>query len=147
MAFTYGGDPANSTLETVRFICGDTISKDPLLNDAEIDFIISREGNVDLAAANACERIAAKEARKITRSNLGLSKSLTEKMNHFLELADKLRESVNNGALEVFAGGLTRSGKETLASDDDAIQPDRALGMDDRPGANRTNDPRRDRFF
>ena len=53
MAFTYGGDPANSNREAVRFWSGDTNSSDQLLADAEIDYLLTLETKVIQCAATA----------------------------------------------------------------------------------------------
>ena len=139
MTWTYAGDPSANDRDAVRHHCGDVDTKDQQLSDEEIAYILTRNSDVVLAAAEACEAIAARVARDVSRSNLGSSKSLSEKLEHFKCMADKLRESINIGGLEVFAGGLTKSGKRTLSEDNDAVQPEFSVGMDDRPGTNVNN--------
>ena len=130
MVFTYSGDPSDSDLDKVRFLCGDTLDRDALLQDAEINEIIIDTPNIRLAAADACEAIAALFSRKITRSNLGQSASLSEKAKAYFELAKRLRKRAWTSA-ELFAGGTTISEKDTLASDTNAIQPSFKIGQDD----------------
>jgi hypothetical protein len=131
MAFTYAGDPANSQLEAVRFHCGDTDADQQLLNDAEINYVIGLAPNTFMAAADACEAIAAKFTRKIDRSNTGQSASLSAKSEQYRKMAQDLRRRASTDS-DAFAGGLTISGKEALSEDSDAVQPDFELGMDDR---------------
>ncbi len=130
MAFTYNGDPSASQLEAVRFLCGDTDANQPLLQDAEINFIITIAPQTFLAAADACDAISASFSRKVDRSNLGQSASLSRKADQYRLMADRLRKKAQSGA-EVFAGGLTISGKQSLDNDSDAVQPDFELGQDD----------------
>lgn len=141
MAFTYSGNPADSDRDAVRFYSGDTDANDPLLQNTEVEFAIAENTNLFLAAAECCEAIAAKFARKVTRSNIGQSANLSDKQNHYEQRAMKLRQRARRN-LQVFAGGLTKSGKRALDADTDATQPDFARGMDDFEG---TRDPT-DRF-
>lgn len=42
MAWTYSGDPSSSELDKYRFLIGDTIQTEPILQDGEITFILSQ---------------------------------------------------------------------------------------------------------
>jgi len=56
----YSGDPSTNNNDNVRFLIGDTFD-DELLNDAEIDYCLSRASDVVMsAAALACEAILMK---------------------------------------------------------------------------------------
>ena len=59
MGFSYSGDPSKSSTDTVRFLVQDTNSKDVLLQDEEIAFLVNEEGSVEQAAMRAAETIAA----------------------------------------------------------------------------------------
>ena len=136
MTWTYSGNPADSDRDKVRFLVFDTDTNDQLLSDEEIAWLLTEQTNVYLAAANAAEAIAAKFAKDITRSAVGLSANVGNRAQFYLELADKLRDQVGttNKRAEVFAGGLTISGKDTLDSDSDAIQPGFKIGEFDWDG-------------
>lgn len=65
MAWTYGGDPAANSRDQIRFLIGDTDSTNQLLQDAEITFLYAQwNSNAYLAAAHACDALAAKFAAK-----------------------------------------------------------------------------------
>ena len=139
MAFTYSGDPASSDKDFVRFLTGDTLSRDPLLQDAEINALLAVTPDVRLASADACEAIAAIFSRQADTSNLGQSRSRSSKSAQYLELAKRLRKRAWTKA-ELFAGGLSVSGKRALAQDSDAIQPSFKVGQDDNFAAPELND-------
>ena len=133
MAFTYGGDPSNSNLETVRFLIGDTDTIDQLLQDAEITYLLTIESKLYDAAATACETIAAKFARKADTSNGTLSEKASQRSLAYERRASLLRSKVNR-KVQVFAGGLTISGKDTLDESSTNVQPAFKLNQDRRSG-------------
>lgn len=53
MSFSYSGNPANSTLDFIRFTVGDTNANQAVLQDEEINWIVAEypELNKQLAAA------------------------------------------------------------------------------------------------
>ena len=136
MTWTYSGNPADSDRDKVRFLVFDTDTNEQLLSNEEIAWLLSEQTNVYLAAANAAEAIAAKFAKDITRSAVGLSANVGNRAQFYLELAEKLRNQVGttNKRAEVFAGGLSISGKDSLDSDSDAVQPGFKIGEFDWGG-------------
>ena len=96
MTFTYNGDPAASALAEVRFLVGDTDSTRPLLQDAEIQYVIDKWdplfGSATLNAAVCCEVIAGNFAREISVSADGVSVGLSELQGKFDARATSLRD-------------------------------------------------------
>jgi hypothetical protein len=136
MTWTYlNGDPATSDRNKVRFLTGDTNEGDQLLQDEEVDFLLAEQSDPDLAAVDAAEAIAAKFARQADTQNEGLAISASQRSKAYRDIAKELRSRVDVRA-EIFAGGLTVSGKDTMADDTDAIQPAFKRGQDDLPGTN-----------
>lgn len=136
MAWTY--DPALPTdKDRVRFLVGDTDTTWQQLQDEEIAYLVAQRSDVQLAAADAARGLAAKYARQVDTSNLSLSVSASERATAYYELADRLEaNSLRTSGAQMFAGGLTISGKEALSEDTDAVQPSFSVGQDDEPGAN-----------
>lgn len=136
MAWTYDASlPSNR--DKVRLLIGDTATADQQLQDAEVDFFYTLRANLYLAAADAAKAISAKYARQADTSNLSLSVSASQRAEAYRTLAGELAErSISLGGSDAFAGGLTLAGKDTLASDADAVQPGFRIGQDDLPGAN-----------
>jgi len=116
MAWTYSGNPANSALDQVRFVIGDTDSANQLLSNAEIDWLISARGNASLAAPNAAEAIAAKLAHESDSSksvgDLSLSLSLSARSQKFYDLADRLIAQAGNYAPPILNEAGTALGAE-----------------------------------
>lgn len=119
-------------MSKVRLLVFDTNTKKQILQDEEIQFFLDENPNIYRAAAGACESIAASLGREIDRSVIGANDSPTRSADFYTELAKRYRARANSNA-KIFAGGRTVSGKETLAEDDDAIQPSFAVGQDDVP--------------
>jgi len=133
MTWTYSNDPANNTRDELRLLVGDTNTSDQLLSDEEIAYYLGLNGSDALASApSACEGIAAKFSRQANTTNQGLSVAASERAKAYLALANELRDKAVTVA-DVFAGGLTISGKEALDQDSDAVQPSFRIGLDDNP--------------
>ena len=133
MTWTYSNSDLSTDLNQVRFLVQDTNSDRPLMSDEEIAYLLSNEGSVVGAAAEAATVIATHYGRQINRTAIGVTDEATARATFYLTLAQKLKMK-RNATLTVFAGGRTISGKEDLAADTDAIQPSFDTGMDDNPG-------------
>jgi hypothetical protein len=94
MAWTYSGDPADSTRDAVRFLVGDTDTTDQLLNDAEVAFCIAESGgSIYQSAHDCCYSIASKFSRLATSKTVGdLSLSYADRAQAFFALANELLE-------------------------------------------------------
>jgi hypothetical protein len=94
MAFTYV-DPTSGTRDEIRFLIQDTDSTDQHLQDAEINYLYTKWGNVYAAAAYAAEAIAAQYAHKTNYSrsigDLSISESYATSATEFRELAKSLK--------------------------------------------------------
>ena len=83
---------AGAALDRVRAKIGDTDNTDYLLTDAEIQaHIADWPDNLDLAAANAAEAIAAKYARDFNFQADGQSFNRRERVLHYMDLSKSLR--------------------------------------------------------
>lgn len=91
MTWTYGGDPASSSSDRARFLCGDTDINDQLLSDGEINYLITSKGSPEGAAPHAALAIMAKLAREVNYW-LGPEKVFAEKrLDHYKTLMETLR--------------------------------------------------------
>lgn len=121
LAWTYSGNPKTSPGDEIRFLIGDTVPDDPLLQDEEIGYAYLEESNVIEAAISCALAIAAKFSRQADRDNGKLKVSLSQRAKAYHDLADKLR--LKMGVLATpYAGGLTISEKQTLGQNTDATQ-------------------------
>ena len=139
-AATYGNDPENSELDQVRLLIGDTTCADALLLDSEINYFLATTATACYAAAEAARAIAAKFARKVTIGTGGVSKSLSDLMQHFLDLSKNLRTKADElGGAPVFTA-LRRNDKIEDREDEDLVQPTFFRGRDDNPRKSQTPD-------
>lgn len=146
------------SIETVRYLIGDTDTSNQLLPDAIIDFFLTEAGNnVYLAASLSADACAAAVARDVSNSQTdshgvhNLSRSSSDKFKHFKDLASMHMARYKSGAgssdsgsaaatLTVFAGGISQSDKRTRASDGDRVTPAFSRQLHDNPGKMLTGD-------
>ena len=124
--------------DKVRFLIGDTVECDPLVQDEEIDYALSEQPDVKLAAALVLRSIAAKFTREVSITVGSVSvTNVAAKAQNYLKLAQEYDPSgVTMGGTIVLPrfGGLEVSEKETLDEDEDAVQPAFRKWDDDIPG-------------
>lgn len=131
MTWSYSGNPADSDRDAVRFHIGDTDTTDQQLTNEEIAYILSNvAADVFGAAAECAMAIAAKYARRIDRSAAGISSPLTQKFEHYKQLAMELAKRANR-EVTMSVGGIVLADKDTLDLDTAAVQPSFRMGQDD----------------
>ena len=123
MKFSYSGDPRNSDKDKVRFLVGDTSATSPLLQDPEINYLLETEGTALSAAVAAAIGIAAKFARLMDESVGDVSKSYSQRHEHYLKLATSLRQRRAEKSVCPFAGGISESDNQITETDPDSIKP------------------------
>lgn len=96
MSWSYSGNPATSDLDAVRFYTGDTDEELPLLQNEDIEFLLSRwmpiYKSVLLTSAVAAEIIAGKFARQVSVNADGVSVGISELQTKYEQLATSLRD-------------------------------------------------------
>lgn len=111
----------------------------PIVQDEEIDWLLTQNPNIYFAAAAACEAVAARyRAAAISKSVGGLSLSYASRANEFASQAELLRAQGTTSASGVpvpvwTAGSIDE--KDERWSDDDLNHVDVYLGMHDNHGA------------
>lgn len=92
MAFTYSGDPSNSEADYIRFALGDTNANVPILQDAEIDYIVSTTTGESTAyrLAVAFRTAATALSAKLIKRSLGpQSEDATKRQEYYLKQAER----------------------------------------------------------
>lgn len=121
MAFTYV-DPTSGDRDKVRFLIQDTDPTDPLLQDAEITFLLSTWGNIYAAAAYAAEAIAGRYAHKTNYSrsigDLSISESYATSAAEFRELAKSLKAQ----EIDFFPPSVKVNASAIIATADKLVQ-------------------------
>jgi len=134
MAWTYAGDPAASNLATVRFLIGDTDTTDQLLNDAEINYLISVAGGNYEAGARAIDQIIA-SGRLVDKTVGDISISGSARALDLRQVQRSLRYSGSLSALP-YAGGISVADMESQRRDSDIPTPAFTKGQFDHPNVN-----------
>lgn len=132
-AVTYGADPANSQLDEVRLLVGDTDCQTACLFDSEINFFLAKEGSAAFAAIRAAEACAAKCVRAIDTSTGSVRKALSQKFAQYKILVQDLKARADEvGGAPIFTA-LTREDKRQDRIDTGLVQPNFRIAMDDNP--------------
>jgi hypothetical protein len=127
MAGTWSYDPSLSTAkDRIRLYVGDTIESLAFLYDEEIAGMLAITPDELLCAAELCESQAAQSAQLVDYSVGGASAlrvNLSQRAQAFAARAKTLRQRAALTHSTPFAGGLTRSGKQTQEQDTDRVRP------------------------
>lgn len=92
MSFTYKGELQTNEADLLRFLIGDTNSQTPILQDAEINYIITTTSNTTLANRLAVAFRAAATAlaaRAVKRSLGPQAEDSTQRFLYYRAMADK----------------------------------------------------------
>lgn len=95
MAWTYSGDPKSSEKDKYRFLIGDTNASDPILQDEEIEFVISEYSNHNMRLYQLYDRAADYFARKIKRAVGPIKEDPSERLQYFKQKAEYYRMRVS----------------------------------------------------
>lgn len=133
MTWSYSGDPSSSDRDAVRFLCGDTDTTNQLLTDEEIDWILTEESNVYLAAAQACGSIASTFASKADKSVGDLRISYESIQKQYADRSAKLQSRGAVRSAMPYAGGISKNDKETVEEDTDRVVPAFERDIHDNP--------------
>lgn len=117
---------ASGRLNTVRLLIGDTETLDQQVQNEEIMFALSENGdNIYYAAAWSARNIASKYSRKVNTSLDGALKAdYSDLAKQYKVLADDLEyQGKTSGAvIGVLAGGITKSGVEAVRANTNRIE-------------------------
>lgn len=123
MSFTYTQDPTNNIVDHVRFLIGDTVREEHLIEDEEIQFALNEFGdNVNAACALICQAIAAKYAKRQDVRVSNYSTSQQSIYDKYLALANKFNaKSVS--VTDFVVPSISKMEKQKNIDNDDAVQP------------------------
>lgn len=134
MTWTYDATDLSTDLSKIRRNIGDTNTYDQGLSDEEIQSFVDDGLSIDHATLRAAQALYAKWVRDVDRSNIGMSASRSQKLQHLRDLInDYLKPRVGSRA-QPFVGGVSEAGKEAIESDSDFIQPRHRRGQWDYNG-------------
>lgn len=130
MSWSYTGNPATDNRDAVRFLVQDTTEPVApavgLVQDEEIDWALTQQTNLYLAAALIARAIAAKFSGKASVKQVGdLRIEHTDTAKRYFTLADSLTAQAGTvgGLAAPYFGGRTYSDKEIDETDTDRVVP------------------------
>ncbi len=123
---------ATSPKDQTRFLLGDVLSKDPQVQDEEIEFVLTQRSNIYGAAAMCCQSIAAQYSRRAdtVTGELHTLYSAQAKAYAARALFYEGKAVALSGAVP-YAGGISIMDKANWMEDQDRVPPQYQLGMDD----------------
>jgi len=120
MAFTYAGDPANSNLEEVRFLIGDTVEGERTsLNDAEITYQLAQDSNDIMLTAYHCALNRQSKVANYISGGASLPDSSALVRNLATTVQNLMARLPPTGAS---FGGVSESDQRGFENDTDLIQ-------------------------
>lgn len=102
MSFTYSGNPKENTRDECRFILGDTDINNPILQDEEIDYIISQSGSdAALLRYKLFTQAATIFARAIKKSLGPQSEDPTDRLRYFQQQAAEYKTKITSRGISL----------------------------------------------
>jgi len=121
-----------NTVAQVRFTIGDTLQKDPQLQDEEIAFALQMRSSIYGASADCCRAIAAQLARQADSSQGPQRTTYSSKSRAYAARASQLDNlAVTRGSVMPFAGGISVADKVAQETDTDRVSPQFQIGLED----------------
>lgn len=133
MTFSYNPTlPSNR--DWIRFRLADTSSGTQRLSDEEIDGILTYHGGNRYRAAIACSLAIGAIYGTAVDKQVGRFKiSASKKRTYYVDELPKLLEMEMATQAVPYAGGISKSDKQTNEEDTDRVKPFFTRGMDDFP--------------
>jgi hypothetical protein len=138
---------ASTELYQVRLLIGDTNTNIQELQDEEINFFLTQEGNMYAAASICVQAIIAKYKELVDKSVADLRISYSQRLKQFQAVADNLANRSAQRYSMPYAGGISISDKEIDDNDCDRVPPAFKRGQFDLPGSDLPNGDYEDRFL
>ena len=119
MSWSYD-DSLPTDRDWVRFRIGSTNSADQDISNEEIEAVLAMKADKDTAALACARALLAKFSRDYDRSNIGMSASRSQRIQHLKDVIEELDNEMSTG-LEPGWTGQSESAKASVNSDNDFI--------------------------
>lgn len=133
MTWTYvPADLETTPLYQIRFLIGDIVSTEPLVQDEEITFALIRRNSINGAVALVCRAISAKFSRLSDTTVNEQKHLLSQKAEAYAKRADEYEAlDDSTGGATPFLGGASCGDKAARDSDTDRVKPGFVKNMTD----------------
>jgi hypothetical protein len=117
-------DPADSPVDAVRFLVGDT-GTPAQLTDAEIQFALDQQANIYAAAAMCARALAGRYARRVDGKFETIESKDSQLSRNYDMLARNLdQQAKKRGGLGApMAGGISRAEVDAVQAEEDRVKP------------------------
>lgn len=135
MTWSYSGDPNTDAKDAVRFLIGDTVQAEKLVEDEEILWAVSEWSDVYMAAASVADTVAMQYAVEGSVSADGMSFTGTQVGKSLAARATQLRKMSGwrRQASEPYIGGISWAERVKADQDTDLVQPHFRSHQHDHP--------------
>lgn len=117
MTWSYSGNPSSSDRDAVRFLVQDVDTASQLVQNEEIDYLLTARGSV-LAAAIA---VASAIAAQLSRETVSVAGAL--QYREYQLLINRLRSDLSIYGASAYVGGVSVSEKDVYETDTDRVVP------------------------
>lgn len=118
MIFSYNGN-LGTDKDKVRFNIGDTVENTMQYTDSEIYAILEQETTVRKATSRLLKTL-------ITKYSLKASETVGKIKIDYAGVVENLKEALKlyiSSSVTIYAGGMSKSGKEVYSDNSDLVQP------------------------
>lgn len=109
--------------DRVRFLIGDTSQSNQLLQDEELDYALTSEGNLYAAAALAAESLSGQFSNSVDKSVGDLKLRFADRASRYSALAKVLRQRLLMNVGFATTGAESISSKDVDEADTDLVVP------------------------
>jgi len=134
MAWTYSGNPASSSKDSVRFLVADTNVDDAFVSDEEINWCLSQTfSNIYQAASLVARSLSAKFSTLSDETIGPLQFKYAERAKNYEKIAQRFeKSSYSTTSLSgIYCGGIDVAEKASNSTDTSLVQPEFKKGMTD----------------
>jgi hypothetical protein len=122
---------ATDKMTQVRYLIGDTVPTEPLVQDEEIVFMLAQRPSIYAAAAQCCRALAARLSREADTVDKDLHTLMSARAKAFRAMSNDYEvKAVTRSGAQVFAGGTSYSDVAQRQGDLNRIPSQFALGED-----------------
>src|ERR1017187_2364114 len=133
MTWTYSlTDLGTNSTDDVRLLIGDTDPTNPLLQDEELAYFLSKRPNLYGASAEATRSLAVRFASMATTKAGDTEIMYSDISKAYAAMAARFEnQSANSGSGFPYAGGISQNDKLNAEQDTDRVAPQFELNVDD----------------
>lgn len=123
---------ATTALFQLRWLIGDTLPKDPLLQDEELTWAITQRSSIYGAAADCCRSIAARLSREADATQGPATTHYSVRARNYRAQAGSYDVmAMARSAGLPYSGQISRTDYNNMVSDTDRMAPQFRLGLDE----------------